>query len=814
MHTLAKLIRVVLLLSSMTLFLACDPPVEDNASIRILTLNTQLLTKEFVPNILDPLLVEQIMHALGEVPDVENDYGMRNVKRAEHLANEILGMKRQPEIIAFQEVFDDDAKNVLVNVLKSTYPHYVKELDAIDLDPWDSGLMLFSKLPFAPLVEDKFRAKDVTASSRINGVEKDWKDVAYVEFRYKSNFDTFANKGAGLVRVKIKEGAHEEYMYVVFTHTQASYGSDSYESTIKRVSNRISQAEDIETLIKGSLNSFDLENEPVLVMGDLNINGNFGNLHHKWGDSSVNDWATAMAADKMEHYRKYEWDNHFNRHLGNGFFSTYLSDSWVYDNVRSDYGQTMGGAFPYYYEAEDSIGGERLDYILHNNNKGMGAAEDMSPQLLNSGEKLCVQHIQRVWEPVVGDVIYYTDHLGIMVDVNKCFTHCNPRIAKRLLPNPDISSTGKIKFKEGVQWYEVGEKGGSYSIRTVGNVKIEVYEKSDLSRPINISGIVTDWGVRYSVPTAPFFIKVMGYNQNFTGDYSISIHKHEGKSKDDAIELAPLTYYEENKWKYGYEYQMPEYGKINDDNIVWFIIAPEKGTTGGVPSMKGIIDFNHAPPVTSDYNFMMDIIGDADTSITKSKDIPFPYSEYPSLPTYDMWRSELEVKKVPDKVYYLRVHAAYPDTKGDRFTIQWQTSLTYFIPYWIRCYEQDDNTGDDDIYLWADIDDQNVHREVSLGEFDDGGEDFGEFGSSKAVSFLECGYTKDMQITLREDERGSTSANKFDELGTIIIGLSPMDQEIDTINDNWVKGDMTDDPDYHYAIWAELKHKKPKKSGE
>ncbi len=95
---------------------------------------------------------------------MESEYGMSTEERAEAIAKAILKLKPLPDIIALQEVFDEDAKDELEDALKGTYPHYVYKLDSndfIDLDE-DSGLMLFSRFPFTNLPNDQYKAGDVT----------------------------------------------------------------------------------------------------------------------------------------------------------------------------------------------------------------------------------------------------------------------------------------------------------------------------------------------------------------------------------------------------------------------------------------------------------------------------------------------------------------------------------------------------------------------------------------------------------------------------------------------------------------------------
>jgi len=667
-----------------------QPQLDVGVSLRLMTFNTQLLDIDVLSTFTDPTFIEAMLDAFGVIPDTEKEYGMDNDDRAKAIADAILNMQPRPDIIALQEVFDDDGKDELEDALKGTYPYYVYMLDAGDFDPLDSGLMLFSRFPFTPLPNDQYKY-DL------------WSNVAFIEFDDHSGFDAWANKGVGFVRIQVAEPPNSRYVNVAFAHTQASYGDDGWSDARERAWNRRAQFNDIKKIIQGSLTNTQFENEPIFVMGDLNVNGNRHSMEHYWGDKPKTTWDNQKITNDDGLCYSYEWDYHFSRHLSNSFFSTHLSDGWMYDTARTDPGQTTGGDFPLYLD-DAPWQGERLDYILHNNNNVIGSPEDMVSYggMTPTGKPMyCIQHIRRVWEPVMGNIQQYSDHMPLVADINLYSPYCNPLIAHATIPNPDSVIQDKIRYKGSMQWYYVGDKGGSYSIMTSGDVSFDVYEAKDLSRPIRVTGEMTEWGMQYSIPEAPFYIRVLAKSPYWTGDYTIKIHLHMGKSKDDAILLDPLATYLPNSYGYGYRYQMPTISQINPENIVWFKILPEHGETGGRPSMKAMLDFLDTTPGFYGDEFTIDMVTDDGDEVAASKQItPFPYSELPPyIPQYDMWREQLQEEELSKEKYYLRVHSVFPGTKGHTFIIQWQTNLTYFVPKWLKCY---------------------------LGELEDGGEDPGE----------------------------------------------------------------------------------------
>src|SRR5262245_14329550 len=116
-----------------------------------------------------------------------------------------------PDIIAFNEVWSDEAAGILRDDLNFLYPHSLKTfgsagLTGIDYPPFrldDSGLMILSRFPFV---------------ARPNG--------DHFEFRSYGDYagdDALSDKGIALVQIN----TGGELTTIAFTHLQASYDDDN-----------------------------------------------------------------------------------------------------------------------------------------------------------------------------------------------------------------------------------------------------------------------------------------------------------------------------------------------------------------------------------------------------------------------------------------------------------------------------------------------------------------------------------------------------------------------------------------------------------
>lgn len=169
-------------------------------------------------------------------------------ERAGRVADSLLNLPNgnRPDVIAFNEVFSEDARDVLVSRLKSTWPHIIKSVhDGGVLD--DSGLMLFSRYAFLPL---------------FNG------DIRYEHF-YKSaeSTDALAAKAACIVQI----GVPFDRTTLVFSHMQASSDTeDQYSDVRLKQFDEIREA--LDDVFQQQLGPFG----QVILIGDLNVRGDSG----------------------------------------------------------------------------------------------------------------------------------------------------------------------------------------------------------------------------------------------------------------------------------------------------------------------------------------------------------------------------------------------------------------------------------------------------------------------------------------------------------------------------------------------------------
>src|SRR5690349_13066459 len=126
-----------------------------------------------------------------------------SIAQAEAVANDLLKIKpaERPDVLALNEVFSEDARDVLVNLLKPEWPYVIESVHEGDLEE-DAGLMVFSQLPFVTLPgggdrRERFYADDAGS-------------------------DSWASKAAVLVQVN----RPAEHTTLVFTHLQAAYDTE------------------------------------------------------------------------------------------------------------------------------------------------------------------------------------------------------------------------------------------------------------------------------------------------------------------------------------------------------------------------------------------------------------------------------------------------------------------------------------------------------------------------------------------------------------------------------------------------------------
>ena len=176
-------------------------------------------------------------------------------ERAERVAASLLNLPNnsRPDVIAFNEVFAEDARDVLINRLNSTWPNIIKSVHDGGVKD-DSGLMLFSRFPFLPLP---------------NGDQR-------VEVFYSSaeSTDALAAKAACIVQIDVPY----DRTTLVFTHMQASADTEDQYSNV-RLKQFDQIRESLDTLFQQQTGPFG----QVVLIGDLNVRGDKDAVSGEYG---------------------------------------------------------------------------------------------------------------------------------------------------------------------------------------------------------------------------------------------------------------------------------------------------------------------------------------------------------------------------------------------------------------------------------------------------------------------------------------------------------------------------------------------------
>jgi endonuclease/exonuclease/phosphatase family metal-dependent hydrolase len=483
------------------LFLAACQPKPENVSLRIATYNTHLISPlmrcagelevEEVEDLLDPRLPVKppaFLECLASVASIAPD-------EAKGIAQKIL--TADYDVIALNEVFDNDAKDTLVDNLRGTYPHYVSNIlfgSALE----DSGLMIFSKFPFLPL-------PNTTYQSDVEGTTK---DVAFELFEDFKGFDRHADKGAALVRVQVDSGGQPGRIYtIIFTHFQADSGNEG-----------IRAKQFIATAQMANITLVNPDGENMFLMGDLNI----------FGEGAQWDFNTAIALAGQAEWQ--DFAKLINDPNKNGM-NVSMVDGWASFIPIDD----KGISFP---SSE-----HRYDYILANDNfaRDIGCLQHMTVRNMGPSDHLAVSADINVRNKLCNPNVAWR----------------NPPLDTPLnrLPGTTDDIT-QIANPGAMQWFFVDlSQSTTVSIAvdklfdpgTGQGIDIELYTPNDFSTPI--PWYLEEYGVT-SIPDMPdakykkyitpdqFYIRVFSPNRFWTGNYTIGIHEHDCSSIEDACILS------------------------------------------------------------------------------------------------------------------------------------------------------------------------------------------------------------------------------------------------------------------------------------
>lgn len=551
--------------------------------LRILTYNTALLAGSIYlapPLPAPPEAVTLDFNA--------EQFGMDLETRAHRIADAILAA--DDDIVVLEEVFSDDAREVLVGRLESRYPSFIgrvegeAQVEIFGVASPDSGLMLFSRYPFKFLSPKASPPRELTVVGKNLGSSWGWHPLHAASVRFDCAYldadilglvdqlpsdDCLASKGAALVRI---DGPDSD-VTVVMTHLQASYSlSDGAEREV-----RDNQLADIRQMIEDSLTTSQLrsQNETILFVGDLNVRGS----NHPPPGVSEPEW------EQQFHSEGNASQGFFARGDGPTLFPglpgwtrdskiRLLADAWGFGTSPDDSGIS---------NQDDAA---RLDYIF-----------------FKEARQVCVQHVTLAhdlhgW----GDAPPLSDHLGVRADINWPNEYCSPRLAGpvstqrfRGAHHMRYGPWAKTGIHRGgaMQWFRIDE-AGAYSISTDNDqVGFLVYKADDLSRPTpSYHQETTEWGDYYALYDPPYYVRAFGVesgtvkpDRTFTGGYIISFHKHQCTDKNDFCALeagAPVPFV----W--------PDNATITPDQKFWFKFYTDTSQQGDHPRVSFLLE-THAP---------------------------------------------------------------------------------------------------------------------------------------------------------------------------------------------------------------------------
>lgn len=468
------------------------------------------------------------------------------IPRARQLAGSILGSRHDYDVICLNEVFDEPARDVLVELLEPRYPHILVKADlgrvvvqsdgwvARDLNPLaflasytfhgqlvtmlthempkfdDSGLMIFSRFPFAdmPLTDDVRNLLDPAAiPTRLTsvGIPR----VAGLTYGDSSGFDGLSSKGIAYAGLVLPD---DSLLHVFATHTQADTTASGELAGIRR--DQLAQAHEFVIGCTESPRTGPLP-EQTVVLGDFNVVG-------------------ALADDELVPPPAWEREWRAWADTRGASWREDLIDVWGRDQCR---GGADGATDPGFTARTNyDPPRQRLDYAFRST---FGRSSHA---------------VQHVWvdhdvadPPRGGRDPFLSDHRPLGLD---------------LAPAGDMNSVATahrapIGFDDDTiveGWLPVGQVAwvrfdvpGTYDMAVNWNhdparLRYEVYWASDLSTPRHPyrGEVHPDFGPRYVIPVAPFFVKILPVDRRHDEPHHFRFvaHRHDGTSPSEAHVLA------------------------------------------------------------------------------------------------------------------------------------------------------------------------------------------------------------------------------------------------------------------------------------
>jgi len=460
-------------------------------ALKVMTFNIQQL-----PWLARKIGALPIVGSPGGSPEPDPEGRARTVARA------ILDMpnRDQPDIVAFNEAFSETARPVLIRLLESKYPNIIKELEhpGPDIEE-DSGLMLFSKLPFLMLP---------------NG-----DDHVYKAFPKAAGSDAFAAKGVCLVRV---DGPFDPTT-IAFTHLQASYD----EANIENADIRADQIEFIHQMLLDLADGNIQHYANSVIIGDLNIKGDpddtsgeknlvFSNVPNTFGGDFDDGWRVSMhpPGDLTDYDPGYSH-----------------RDTPTYQLNRLDYQCTRR-------EANADIG-----LIPHQMSTPLRLPSEVTDHWA------LLAHLHRLSPNCTPSLAI---DLLTLDPINKNLPESSVWILQTNFCDEDMFHWIYINLDS------KKSESGTFSIFTSADIEVEAFRRNDFTHALSPTDVLSIAELPGSIQTAitqceqhlgdkgtifswrePFFIRLRGVSTSFMGSAPYAIVRHRGDSPATALILHP-----------------------------------------------------------------------------------------------------------------------------------------------------------------------------------------------------------------------------------------------------------------------------------
>ncbi len=584
-----------------------------------------------------------------------------------------------PDVVAFNEADNEDAKDILVDGLKAIYPHFCASFGGFPAKPDDGGLAIFSKFPFVTLPDTGFNVNNNKALF-----------VPYADVCNSS--DCLSDKG--VVVVQLSTNQQFEVVTLAITHMQAFYDFvGQYEKT------RFKQLQAIEnalTLVLGPPGDGGGWNK-VVVMGDLNIRGD------------------------LKPSRRGEWRNVFV--VKPSIFSQNLVDSWrTFMKPPGAIQEKDPGLTNYNLSPKPKLPAgleERLDYICL----------PTPPLNLATTMRVLMPHYMRIL-PINNSMLHQkfrnvgSDHKALFADIHWSNPHSAPfdavtqagfiphipqgslvalNTATLAIPNPGM-----------YQWVYIGTPG-TYTFFTSDKVETHFFFDDEVSTMIDPYAkiVAKDFGFEWLEPMLkefrlhdegvqvdihkPMFIRLRGGrdNPNFVGSINIGFIKHTGETRQLAIKIRP--------WEKPLNPNLPFGQKNGQNDECWFLA-----------SIEGVLTSADA----HNSHFYVDNTTGSNVKIALFEGIDAPnpvMSGGNNLPQVTLDYSSAK----EGKIYLLLQRMSINDVD---FRVGWRNEITYLSNSYLRlfCVTETSGLGADEIRIKLFADDMaipflNVLRE----DFDD-----------------------------------------------------------------------------------------------